>query len=615
MFEYAGSSWPHLAFESVFCQPVSNVIRYQSGDSEEYVMSRIVIVGCALVLNALCSTVSASERLPSLSLVMDDDPRLTAPAIQYGLPTDWQKLWKDAVTAPEEDLRRAAATALMRLSQQDGTNIEQMNAAMLEGFRTTTDRVVSLSIAAALIQLDVREAAADLHQFARSGNIAVANRIEPALARWGFEPIQAEWVERIHEPTGVSATHLVLAVRGLAACGKQSAVPDLVTLAIDDANATEVRIAAATALGTLSNSGLTDVCQKLVSDQTHDGITNRLVAVKILARHDDDRSQQLLLEMAQDAGPAVAAVALERMLELNSQAVFAIRGELLENSDAKIRRLAAQSLVANSSAETVPELAELLNDRHPDVRSFVRESLEGMAKQDHLRDVVLQQATQIIGGEDWRGVEQAARLFGDLDYEPVSESLIALLEHERTEVFVTAAWALRELAVPETLPAILEFVQRRSSTTITTADNVCFTYLFEAFGQAKHAAADAVLRSFVPAGSGRQPVSRSAAIWALGHIHEENPPDDLVRQLSGRLSAAAGYPPSEVLEVGTAAAVSLGRMHVLAPLESAASIHGRGDLLYEACQWAIAQINGDEPPVTPPFRLAPRNPFLRPIER
>ena len=578
-------------------------------------MSRIVITGYMLVLNVLCSTLPASERLPSLSLAMDDDPRLAAPIIQYGLPADWAILWQNALIAPEEDLRREAAIALMRLRQQDAANIERMNAAMLEGFRTTTDRIAGLSIAAALIQLDVREAATDLHQFASSGNIAVANRIEPALARWKFEPIQTEWLQRIQEPTGVTATHLVLAAQGLAVSGNKTAVPGLLRLATDEASATQVRIAAAVALGTLADSGLTDVCRRLASDLSQDGFVNRLVAVNMLSGHHDESSNQLLLALAQDSRPAIAAIALQRLLETDPQSIHSIDRELLKNADANVRRLTAQSLVENPSAEAVQQLADLFNDRHPGVRNYARESLEVLAKQDSLRETVLEQAQRIIAGDDWWGLEQAARLFGTIDHEPAAERLVELLEHERTEVFVTAGWALRELAVAATLPAMHEFLISRNGDNITIADNVCFTYLFEAFGQAKYLAAAPILRSFVESGHGRQPLSRSAAIWALGYIFENDPPEDLVEQFGGRLAAAAAYPPKEVAEVGIAAAVSLGRMNALEPVESAAAIHGQGDLIYEACQWAIAEITGNEQPITPPIRLAPRDPFLRPIAR
>lgn len=578
-------------------------------------MSRIVIVGFILVLNGLYATLSASERLPTLPLAMDGDPRLAAPAVQYGLPGDWAVLWKNALIAPDEDLRREAATALMRLRQQNAPDIEQMNSAMLDGFRTTTDEIVRLSIATALIEFDAREAAEDLYRFSSSGNIMVANRIEPALGKWKFEPIQRDWLQRIQEPAGVTVTHLVLATRGLATSGNKNAVPGLLRLATDEANVNAVRIAAAISLGTLAESGLTEVCRQLASDPSQEGFVNRLVAANMLCGHDDASSNPLLLELAEDSRPAIAAIALQRLLETNPQSIQSIDRELLKNPDSNVRQLTAQSLIENPSVESVRQLAELLNDPHPDVRGHVRKSLEVLAKQEGLREAILEQAQRIIAGDDWRGLEQAARLFGALDHEPAAERLLELLKHDRTEVFVTAGWALRELAVPRTLPAMHEFLLSRNGEKLTTADNVCFTYLFEAFGQAKYLEAAPILRSFVNKGPGRQPLSRSAAIWALGHIFANNPPEDLIEQFAGRLAAAADYPPKEAAEVGIAAAVSLGRMNALEPVKSAAAIHGQGDLLFEACQWAIAEITGNEQPVTPPVRTAPRDPFLRPIAR
>lgn len=90
--------------------------------------------------------------------------------------------------------------------------------------------------------------------------------------------------------------------------------------------------------------------------------------------------------------------------------------------------------------------------------SEVPSFLEVLAKQEGLREAILEQAQRIIAGDDWRGLEQAARLFGALDHEPAAERLLELLKHDRTEVFVTAGWALRELAVPRTLPAMHEFL-------------------------------------------------------------------------------------------------------------------------------------------------------------
>ena len=76
--------------------------------------------------------------------------------------------------------------------------------------------------------------------------------------------------------------------------------------------------------------------------------------------------------------------------------------------------------------------------------------------------------------------------------------------------------------------------------------------------------------------------------------------------------------PGEPPEVGAAAAVSLGRMKASTALEaltSAADEIGRGNQIYESCQWAIAQITGDEQPVSLPRRKVSNDPFLKSIAR
>jgi len=55
--------------------------------------------------------------------------------------------------------------------------------------------------------------------------------------------------------------------------------------------------------------------------------------------------------------------------------------------------------------------------------------------------------------------------------------------------------------------------------------------------------------------------------------------------------------------------------NALGALESASLKQVEGAPIYEACQWAIAQITGGEQPVSSPRRIAPRDPFLRSISR
>ena len=60
-------------------------------------------------------------------------------------------------------------------------------------------------------------------------------------------------------------------------------------------------------------------------------------------------------------------------------------------------------------------------------------------------------------GQHRRGLEQAALLLAKLDHKPAADRLVELLKDSRAEVAITAAWALRVLAEPKSLPKVLDY--------------------------------------------------------------------------------------------------------------------------------------------------------------
>ena len=74
------------------------------------------------------------------------------------------------------------------------------------------------------------------------------------------------------------------------------------------------------------------------------------------------------------------------------------------------------------------------------------------------------------------------------------------------------------------------------------------SHLAQAFGRMKYSPADGVLRRYVPKNSGFPPVSRAAAIWALGWIHSEQLDKQLADQfLGGLLDVYGMIPEAEVV--------------------------------------------------------------------
>lgn len=557
---------------------------------------------------------------------MEEDPKLTLALPEHYIPDAWQDLWREALTSQEEDLRRQAATSLLRLGQENSTISADMKAALLTGFRTAGNRTVRHAMAAALVELEVHEAAADLFEFSESGNITVARTVEPALGRWQYEPIVDVWLKRIHNPSKVSVTHLVLAAEGLALVNRTDAVTGLLQLVTDERIGTEVRMAAAAALGSLANSGLTETAGRLAADQTAKGFSNRLAAAKMLSGHREPSAGQLLQSLALDSRPVIAVTALVRLLEIDTSYVHAMVDQLLSNSDAQVRQLAAESIASHPSSKGVSQLAELLTDPDPRVRNVARNSLVMLTSDDSLKEQLLNRIDQLLTEDDWRGLEQACRLTGQLDHEPAAQRLLELLNHSRMEVQITAAWALRMVAVPNTVPEIEAFIAKTiaplpstaglpSGAILTRRQDDCLMHLFEAVGQARSSSAVPSLLKCVPKRKDMGSQSRAAAVWALGHIYQNNPPDELVQQLISRMSDSSPLNP-EYESVRMAAAISLGRMKlaaVVTPMKVAMQRMAPSGRIHVACEWAIAQITGTSQPPPAAQRIPPRNPFLRSV--
>jgi HEAT repeat protein len=325
----------------------------------------------------------------------------------------------------------------------------------------------------------------------------------------------------------------------------------------------------------------------------------------------------------------VAAAALDKLLTIDPALVQPLAPELLSRPEGHLRQLAARSLFEHPSIEHVATLSRLLEDPHRDVRESVRESLRQLADRPELRQPVIDGATLVLDSEAWHGLEQSARLVGELDHQPSASRLVVLLEHERPEVNITAAWSLCRLAAPEALPAMLAFTEQVTAgipvdpaeahdVRLSPAQDVCLSHLFQAFGVTKFAPAEPLLLKFVPRRYDLGPQSRAAACWALGLLHVNDPQPELAQLLGQRVADSGDIPVPEPVEVRAHAAISLGRMNVPEAVQVLRSVYGGrvpGDPVREACGWALEQITGEDLPDPEVRRIVPYAPFLQPLEQ
>jgi HEAT repeat protein len=552
-------------------------------------------------------------------------PDLPFPPVEIIFPEKVKGLWLRALERPEVELRSQAADAVATAHRRGMPGLDSM----VDPLRAALDRpdqhpAVRLAAARALIALDARTAAPSLWQQAQAGGNDLRDLVERALARWDYEPARATWLDRLRDP---ATTHrdLVLAIRALATVRERKAADRLRELALSVREPGPVRLEAARALATLRHDGLEKDAEGLADDASPRGVVPRLAAAALLQEHQAAGAVRLLQRLARDPEPAVAALAAGRLLRIDPGLLLPALKDLLASPDPNVRGIGVEVLRQRPSAEHVVLLGDRLDDPHRDVRVSAGRALHELAGRKLFREPVIAEASRLLAAASWRGQEQAAIVLAQLDHKPAAPRLVELLESPRPEVFVTAAWGLRKLDVPETLPGAQGRVQAVlqqgpvSARTEFSLDRRLgvehqLSHLNQFFGQRKYAPADATLKRFVPKGMGQGAEARAAAVWALGLIHGGKTDLDLAKALEVRLNDTG--PVAEDVRVRYMCAIALGRMKARDALPSLRRYcfvkAPSEDQVNNACGWAIEQLTGEAMGPMKPIRRMQIDWFLVP---
>jgi HEAT repeat protein len=362
-----------------------------------------------------------------------------------------------------------------------------------------------------------------------------------------------------------------------------------------------------------------------------------------LRRHRGDETIRLLLSLVRDKEPAVAAVALGRLVELDSKLVLPFLDIVLANPDANIRSFGVETLLRQPNDAGIRLLGDRLADTNPEVRALARRSLETLAAKPEFRDSVIREGSRVLAGKDWRGLEQATYLLVRLSHKSASARLIELLQTERPEAFIAAAWGLRQFAVHETLEEVHQFVLAehkkmlntklgptagRKGVTAVAVDRQ-LSQLVQFLGQARFRPADKTLRNLLPRVVPGQPGmppqtpvgihTKAAAAWALGMIHEGVLDKALSAALVARLTDLPPPPQlgSEFDEVRRMSAISLARIKATDALPSLRRYYAgkqTDDLVNNACGWAIAHLTGTPLPALGVIERSDRKWFMYGLE-
>ncbi|NIL95874.1 MAG: hypothetical protein GTO53_01325 [Planctomycetales bacterium] len=563
-----------------------------------------------------------------------EDPRLDPPTVIQVFPERLKPLWLQALATDEADLQREAARAIARAHRQGMKGLEET----VPSLRTLLDSpklhpVVCREVARTLIVLDARDAAQQLMQLALQGGLDLALEIEPALARWDHQPMRQVWLDRLTAPD-TSHARRILAIDGLGEIRQQGAGEPLRQIVLDSLRSADQRLHAASALARIKTDGSLEDADRLAQGTRID----RLAAARLLAEHQGADLQTLLLRLAVDTEPAVGAIALERLMQLDPFSIEPIVDRLVSSPDARIRQLTAQMLFQQGSPEGVRRLGGMLADVNPNLRLWARESLIQLDRQPQLAAAIRQAAMKALHGDHPLALHQAIILVGAIDHEPAAERLLKLLDAKDPPLRVVAAWSLRKLAVPATAEAIQKKIRQAIQVTNALAKQyqrgppydvsdhtlpAQVAHLLEALGEIQDRSARLLFAEFLPRPPEpdpfgppvvqvvRLPQPRAAALWALAACYADQPDPQVVEAVSHLFSDAL-----EEEDLRAVAAIGLGRLKSkssLSLLRSKFHPDDRYSHLGHACSWALQQITGKDPHVWKPRLIARQDWFLQPL--
>src|SRR5262249_53726557 len=195
---------------------------------------------------------------PTVVIFSKDDPTQ--------LSRELKRLWEKALDRPEAEIRCRAADSIVQAHRRGAKGLETFIAPLRAALdRANQHPAVQVAAARALIALEARETAPSLLRVARAGGIEMRNLVEPALAKWDYQPAGEVWLERLREREPLPRS-LVLAVRGLGEVGEIQAADRLHAIVLSGDAPAPLRLEAARALGKIRPDGLEKDADRLAAD-------------------------------------------------------------------------------------------------------------------------------------------------------------------------------------------------------------------------------------------------------------------------------------------------------------------------------------------------------------
>ena len=561
-----------------------------------------------------------------IDLPMDRQPLL--PTLQKAQTYNpaYLVLWHQALTEHSVQVRCHICQALAHAGRAKFPGLTPF-LATLENLAAGKDEkpVLRQSAVQALAAINNPSAAPALLRAEKRGGIDVALVADPALVRWHYKPAIKWWRSQLRNRQ-VEAPVEISAITSLMEFPDQLAISRLRQLVLNEEADIRIRLAAAQALAKLHAQEVVGMAEKLLAGRGPIGLQPNLLAALLVSQGHNTAQQHILAALARNKNLAVRVIAVRCLLHANWHELSPDAQTLAKARNSTMRLLAARLA---RRQRNVAILTRLLNDARRPVRWYARDALVRLGQDTNLAAPIEHSLMQLLTSGHPRQQRQAALALGLLNYQPAAGALLALL-HETSHpgVRLGALVALRRLAVPDTLAALLVYAKRDAAISrrmagptmrSQPASAVEFRYcgdelaqLLQLFGKTRYRPAIGLMEKFIPKHSPFDVTARAAAIWALGRIYAGDKKSPLVQLFQGRLADQSLMDP-EAPMVRRMAAIALARLGSTASLSELRGFFGEEPTsdIGLACRWAIGKLTG-KMPARPMIQNDFRSAFIAP---
>ncbi|MCP4858832.1 MAG: hypothetical protein GY903_30550 [Fuerstiella sp.] len=588
-------------------------------------LSIVATIAVASVI--FCSSAAADEatdfkgsfelpnivRFTELPRRMYLEPELSFPPNELYVRDEVVKLAERIlVSGPDNEIRIEAIQTLQRLHVEGLADASHLAESFRKQLGESTNIHVRQACASALATIGHAESAKDVAQMCRPQFEALCLEIEPNFASWGDDALKATWLQRVEAPGDYSTVMVRLASEGLAQLNDAEAITALESILNDTMADYGNRHSAARAIGLLDQQQAAATADIFSGG----GVADRLLACALLEHCATGTGVTLLAQLCDDDSNAVAARAWETMLKQDPEQLNEKLDVGVSHPESNVRFVAIQTLRLFPTEHGCQKLHVLAGDIHIGVRNSARQVLTILAdtKAD-LRNTILQNAGGTLSDPEarWQQQEQSMVMLGQLGHREWQRDCLGLLEHDRPEVYVTAAWLLHLMPqhdiaeqVGETTMRRYELLQSaRGESPPSGSLRVQLTFLFQHSGFTELKSLQGLCSKQFSNKDGGDPEKRAAGLWALGKINKGNPDPNITGKLIKRIFDDNPMLP-EYDVVRRMSVLALVWMHARSTVPDMHRIrekYGAGGLLGETARWALPQFGEEQPPAFEPLPI------------